>query len=524
MKKYNSLYAALLITLTITFPALSMDLMQSSFFERSEPSVIDLSQSTFSEPSFSEKQKKEISKILPLKKQPIKKQPISFLQQKSTQKRIKSLSEQIENIDKLKQEKYKPIIDDISSKLQTPKKLTKNKLSAIDYTLKIINGETINKIIKDLNQQPIGLKNKLSILTDLYNLPQPASYKELESSLYKKPTSSRDSRVIQNEQRELSSWLEKKIEIAREIDKLELQFNDQLKTKLQKEEIPLKALRTYKTHLEASIAQLKNSKNPEKIAKKETYQELLSTVSHQINLFTEIDQQILVDYTHFTINKLFDYLELLGYLRKNLNNEFSERYNKLDQQFKTVQSYQELKLQQRRDEQKQLEQVAIAEQQRLAEQERLEQEQQKKILESAQLTEKCFTALGAGFRREVAKDAQNERITTEDRNKILNALKNYEEHDQQIAEEQRLEQERLNKLIRSEEEKQQNKARLQYQEREARRLERELLEQANIIRQQRLAQERQESQKWIPWITTKFTAIKQTVVNFFSYLRLWWPF
>ncbi len=266
MKKYNSLYAALLIMLTITSPALSMegDLMQSSFFERSEPRTIDLPQSMISESSFSEKQKKEISKALPLKKQ-----PISFLQQKSTQKRIKSLSEQIKNIDELKQEKYKPIIDDISSKLQTPKKLTKNKLSAIDYTLKIINGKTINKIIEDLNQQPIGLKNKLNILTDLYNLPQPAIYKELESSLYKKPTSSRDSKSnTKLNNVNYPFGLDKKAEIETEIDKLELQFNDQLKTKLQKEEIPLKALRTYKTNLEASIAQLKNSKNPEETNKK----------------------------------------------------------------------------------------------------------------------------------------------------------------------------------------------------------------------------------------------------------------
>ncbi len=211
---------------------------------------------------------------------------------------------------------------------------------------------------------------------------------------------------------------------------------------------------------------------------------------------------------------------LLADLRKNLQNEFSERYNKLDQKFKEASSYREWKLQQQRDEQKQLEQVIIAEQKRLAEQERLEQEQQKKISESAQLTEKCLRALNAGFRREVAKNAQNERITTEDRNKILNALKDYEKHDQQIAEEQRLEQERLDKLIRSAEEKQQNEARLKYREREERRLDQELLERARI-----LEQERQESQRWIPsWITTQFTAIKQTFGNFFSYLRSWWPF
>src|SRR5260221_2802651 len=355
-----------------------LDLSQSI---TSESSDIDLTESTVEPKSvFPTEQKKKISKPLTLESH--KKQSINFLQQKSTQEKIKSLSTKIENINDFKQKQYKPIIDTISSTLKNPKKLTNNKLTSITYTLDIINGKSIKIILQNLNKQPISLYNKLSILTDLHNLPQPSVYQELESSLYTTPKSSRDLKVISGERYVLGSWLEAKAEIITELNKLELQYKDQLIDTLKKEEMTLKVLHAHKKILEKSIDQLKNVKTPEGIAKKNKSQEILNTISHQINLFTAIDTQLLIDYSSFSTKQLLDYIESLIDLRTQLNNFDTQRYKKLNTTIEEALSYlpikreyqakQEELVKQKADEREQLYKERLA---RLA-QENLEQEKQ----------------------------------------------------------------------------------------------------------------------------------------------------
>ena len=473
MKKYNSLRIAVLIASTIIFPTFGMEnWMTQSTMESSEPVI-------------PEKQKNKNLKTLPLQRN--KKRRINFLQQNATQEKINSLTEQIKNIDIAKQEKYKSIIDDISLKLQTPKKLTKNKLNTIHYSLKIINGESVHNIIKEINEQPLGLKNKLTILIELYNLPQPVFYKESKVS--------RGQGVMVGKQNELKSWLTNKTKMAAEITKLEVEYNDRLisiKDKLQDEKIPLKDLRSYKTTLEASIAHLKNSTNPEEITKRNEYQELLATVSQQINLFTTIDTQLLIDYSNFTIKQLFDYLESLLLLRKDLQNVFSKRYETLNTRIEEVRSYLNLKRQQR-------------------------DEQEKKIAERAKEIDDKLKAIDrekADREKEIKKESERIALVKqqdEDREKVIQ---------QKIKEENDKEEKLRQKLLSTNSTILGDINNLQALIAQGQKAaENEEKEKVELEKQQRIIDERIIFPR-----TRQFTAIREMFTNALNYLRSWWPF
>ena len=111
-------------------------------------------------------------------------------------------------------------------------------------------------------------------------------------------------------------------------------------------------LQKYKENLQIYLAHLKNP-TPEKVKE---YQDIID----HINLINRIDAELKVNYKNFNMNELLTHIELLQELQKNLQNVFSERYQKLDNRIPDeLQYYEQLKEkreQEELEEKKQLEQ------------------------------------------------------------------------------------------------------------------------------------------------------------------------
>lgn len=247
----------------------------------------------------------------------------------------------------------------------------------------------------------------------------------------------------------------------------------------------LDELKNYQKNLQYIIANFEDTQNVQEIAQKNKYLETLENVTERIDLLIVIDEQLKINYKELNLNQLFEYIEFLDKLRKQLTNFSSEHYKKLDIQIKDATAYYREKIKTRNEEQ-------LLEQKRLAQ---LKEKQEAEAL-NKQLDD-------------LIKEAE------EDLNKKVQAKRKTMQQEQQKLEEARLEQEKRK------EEMTKNLARL-----ERDRLARKQLEQqeAQRLKQERIQQEN--AKRWTPWITNRFNQTRQTVFNFVngigSTITSWW--
>jgi hypothetical protein len=261
-----------------------------------------------------------------------------------------------------------------------------------------------------------------------------------------------------------------------------------------------KDLEKYKQDLEKLIIHLEEQKTSQDIINK--YQE---TISH-IDLCIKIDEQLLIDYSDFSINELFDYLEVLGNLRKQLQDTNSKRYKKLNQRVKNANIDLQFKRQQRDSKER-------MEKRKRLEQERLEEENLRKQMEQKKLEQRLKEEEEKEEERKIQQTIKLEEEKREQtRLEYENKLKQQRLEQEQLAEQQRLEQQRLRE---NEEQRRERKARSEYEKLESQQLE-----------QQRLEKEAREKalNTFLSQRTRQFTAIREMVSNFLNYLRSWWPF
>src|SRR5579872_1586128 len=322
---------------------------------------------------------------------------------KTTTERTHNLIEQLSTLKgNFYSFKYEPLIQDLEAKISLIQdmeaKLRENidkKLDAIDYSLQMINQEHINFILMTINSRTLKLKNKISILKTLYNLPNPELYKESQNqktnSLF----------IMKNNQAEYLYWLNGKEIIKEEIEIKEKQYNcEKQKEKIEfkqthhqkislvewknyqlaldhyslvvngiigKEKVKnliketkqkvileetkdslkemvwtihndktsdIAELSAYKITLEKYISLL-----PKDFAQKPTYVETIQNVSQRIKLLTDIDHELSLDYEYCTLKELDDtVIEYLKNLQKKLNKPSSERHAQLEEKIKQIES------------------------------------------------------------------------------------------------------------------------------------------------------------------------------------------